>query len=86
MAPTARSLKLLRDTGHAVGVVESWVPGANVRRDLFGFADLLAVQRVERTLRTDERDSLVGDASRRGRLQTCQFLTTCQSRRAAASS
>jgi hypothetical protein len=43
---TARSLQLLLDTGHVVGV-ERWLPRANRRSDLFGFADLLPVQRVE---------------------------------------
>ncbi len=47
MTPTARSLKLLRDTGHIAGVVERWLPRVNRRSDLFGFADLLAVHRVE---------------------------------------
>jgi hypothetical protein len=41
-SPTARTLAYLRRGGWLAAVVESWVPGANVRRDLFGFADLLA--------------------------------------------
>jgi hypothetical protein len=48
VTPTARSLKLLRDTGHIAGVVERFIAQANKRSDLFGFADLLAVHRVER--------------------------------------
>jgi hypothetical protein len=48
LSPTARSLKLLRDSGFVVAVVEKWLPHVNRRRDLFGFADLLAVHRVER--------------------------------------
>jgi hypothetical protein len=47
VTPTARSLKLLRDTGHVAGVVERWLPHANKRSDLFGFGDILAVHRVE---------------------------------------
>jgi|HubBroStandDraft_6_1064221.scaffolds.fasta_scaffold799327_3 hypothetical protein len=43
MTPTARTLALLRRCGYRAAVVESWVPRANVRRDLFGFADVLAV-------------------------------------------
>ena len=46
MTPTARSLTLLRSTGHIAGVVERWLPQVNRRSDLFGFADLLAVHRV----------------------------------------
>jgi hypothetical protein len=47
MTPTARSLKLLRDTGHIAGVVERFIAQVNRRSDLFGFADLLAVHRAE---------------------------------------
>jgi hypothetical protein len=46
MTPTARSLKLLRDTGHIAGVVERFLAAANKRSDLFGFGDVLAVHRV----------------------------------------
>ncbi len=42
MSPTSRSLNLLRKESWLVAVVEKWIPGANIRRDLFGFADLLA--------------------------------------------
>ena len=48
MTPTARSLAYLRKSGYLVGVVERWISGANVRRDLFGFADVLAVHPVRR--------------------------------------
>lgn len=42
-SPTQRSLKHLRDAGYLAEVVERWVPGANIRKDLFGFVDLLAI-------------------------------------------
>src|SRR5262245_13988782 len=50
MTPTARSLALLRRSGFTADVVERWlrIPGKNVRRDLFGFADLLAVHPGDR--------------------------------------
>lgn len=42
---TSRSMKLLREQGWShVGSVEKWIPGANVRRDLFGFIDLIALE------------------------------------------
>lgn len=41
--PTSRSLDLLRQLGFLAAVVESWIPKIERRRDLFGFADLLAV-------------------------------------------
>jgi hypothetical protein len=48
MSPTARSLTHLRRLGYLAGAVERWIPGANVRRDLFGFADVLAVHPRDR--------------------------------------
>ena len=43
-SPTQLSLKKLREEGWPlVQVVEHWVPGVNIRRDLFGFIDILAV-------------------------------------------
>lgn len=42
-SPTSRTLKKLRDEGYLAQVVEHWVPGANVKRDLFGFIDVLAI-------------------------------------------
>ena len=56
MTPTARTLKALRAAGHEAEVVEKWVrfskPGNDlkltgtpgVRRDLFGFADIVALK------------------------------------------
>jgi hypothetical protein len=48
MTPTARSLALLRHSGYLAAVVECWIPHANRRRDLWGFADVLAVHPVRR--------------------------------------
>jgi hypothetical protein len=42
MSPPARSLAYLRDRGFLAAVVESWVPRVQIRKDLFGFADVLA--------------------------------------------
>ncbi len=43
MTPTARTLALLRREGFMPAVVERWIPGANVRADLWRFGDVLAV-------------------------------------------
>jgi hypothetical protein len=43
MTPTARSLDYLRRAGYLAVVVERWLPKAEVRSDLWHFADLLAV-------------------------------------------
>ena len=43
-SPTELTLRKLRGDGWTAQVVEHWVPGANVRRDLFGFIDVLALR------------------------------------------
>lgn len=43
MSPTARSLSFLRAHGYHAEVVERWIPQARVRKDLFGFVDILAL-------------------------------------------
>lgn len=50
--PTQRSLALLRSEGYEVEVVEKWIPFPKPghRKDLFGFADILAVHPFEGTL------------------------------------
>lgn len=42
-SPTQRTLKLCRDHGWTVQVVERWNPFARIRQDLFGFIDLVAM-------------------------------------------
>ena len=43
MTPTARNLRHLREAGWHVAVVEMWIPRTFIRRDAFGWADVLAV-------------------------------------------
>lgn len=45
-SPTQRTLKLCRDHGWTVQVVERWNPFAKIRQDLFGFIDLVAMDGV----------------------------------------
>lgn len=47
MSPAQRSLKYLRDQGYLAEIVERWIPGANIRRDLFNFIDILAIREGE---------------------------------------
>jgi hypothetical protein len=44
MTPTARTLALLRDRGYLADVAERWIPRINVRRDLFGCIDVVAIR------------------------------------------
>lgn len=43
MSPTARTLQLLRSQGFLAQVVEQTVPHTFIKRDLFGFIDVIAV-------------------------------------------
>jgi len=47
MTPTQRSLKVLRELGYLVEVVEKWNSFTRTRKDLWGWADLLAIRRDE---------------------------------------
>ena len=47
MTPTQRSLAALRELGYLVEVVEKWNSFTRTRKDLWGWADLLAVRRGE---------------------------------------
>jgi hypothetical protein len=42
-SPTARTMERLTESGFVCGVVERWIPQANIRKDLFGFIDLVAM-------------------------------------------
>jgi len=44
---TSRTLKRLRDDGYTADVVERWIPGMHVKKDLFGFIDVLAIREGE---------------------------------------
>lgn len=46
-SPSARSLKNLRERGFVAESVERWIPGANIRRDLYSFFDIVAVSPTE---------------------------------------
>jgi hypothetical protein len=43
MTPTALTLRHLRRGGYLADVVERWIPGAKVRRDLFTVIDVIAI-------------------------------------------
>jgi hypothetical protein len=43
-SPTQLSLKKLREEGWLAEVVEKWVPGANIRKDLWGWVDIVALK------------------------------------------
>jgi len=42
-SPTQRSMKLMRDRGYHVEVVEKWNSFTKTKKDLFGFIDVLCI-------------------------------------------
>jgi carbonic anhydrase len=46
-SPTQRSLAKLRADGWLADVVEKWIPMARVRKDLWGFVDILCLRGKE---------------------------------------
>ena len=64
MTPSGRSLMLLRRQGYLAETVERWIPRVNRRRDLFGFADLLAVHPRDRLFLLVQATSLGNVAAR----------------------
>ena len=40
---TQKTLGLLKEMGFECGIVERWIPGANIRRDLFNIIDIVAM-------------------------------------------
>jgi hypothetical protein len=57
-SPTSRSLALLRRCGYLCEVCETWVPRANVRRDLFHVADVIGVHAIRREVLLIQATSL----------------------------
>jgi hypothetical protein len=43
-SPTQLSLAWLRKEGYLAEVVEKWLPGANIRKDLWGWCDIVAIR------------------------------------------
>ena len=41
-SPTALSMDFLNKSGYVCQVAEKWIPGANMRKDMFDFGDILA--------------------------------------------
>ena len=46
-SPTKRSLDYLREQGYHVEIVEHWNPFARIRKDLWGWCDILAIRKGE---------------------------------------
>jgi len=64
VSPTARSLLYLRKRGCLAATVERWNAYAKVRQDLFGFADIIAVEPLFRGASAIQA-CVTGDQSKR---------------------
>lgn len=78
MSPTQRSLIKLRSDGYAACVVEKWVPispagfkGPLIRRDVFGFADILACKPLKAGALLVQTTSGSNVASRVNKIKLC---------------
>jgi hypothetical protein len=47
ISPTQLTLRKLREDGYLAEVVERWVPMARIRKDLWGWCDVVGVKRGE---------------------------------------
>jgi len=56
--PTQRSLKLLRDIGFHCAITERWNSHVKIRQDLFGFIDLLAIDKNMIAVQTTSSDNV----------------------------
>lgn len=74
-SPTSRSLQLLRRQNYLPWIVERWIPGANLRKDFLGFADLLALKVGEPILAV-QSTSASNVATRLAKLQGLASLRT----------
>ena len=61
-SPSALSKELMESEGYVVDTVERFIPGANIRKDLFGFGDLLAIHKnglgTPRLIQTTSRSNV----------------------------
>ncbi len=76
MSPTARTLDLLRREGYLPAVVERWIPGKEIRCDLWHFGDVLAVHPVAKTFLIVQATTLPNIASRLHKARALPALAT----------
>ncbi len=62
--PMSLTLNLLRKSGYLADVCERWVPHAEIRRDLFHVADVLAVHPLRREVLMVQATSLANLSTR----------------------
>jgi hypothetical protein len=73
VSPTALTMKYLRECGYLVDIAERWIPGAEIRRDLFHVIDLVAIMPDEPILAV-QATSLSNVSARVNKAQASQEL------------
>jgi hypothetical protein len=76
MTSTARTLAMLRKGGYLADIVERWVPHAKIRRDLFGFADIIAIRAGEPGAMLKQTTTAANLPSRRRKAQSAPAMRT----------
>ena len=74
MSPTERTLRLLRREGFTAAVVEKWISQTGVRKDLWNFADILAVNPQKHIFLLVQTTTLSNIASRLKKSKACPEL------------
>ncbi len=77
MLPSGRSLELLRKEGWRPWIVERWLPHTNIRKDLFGFGDILAYHTAPRRIlivQSTSLSNLPARASKSAGIAECKEL------------
>lgn len=75
-SPTARTLYALRRSGYEAEPVERWIPTANIRKDLFGIGDVIAVRASEPGALLIQCTTLANLSSRRNKAAKIAALRT----------
>ena len=72
-SPTQRSLKYMRDLGYHAEITERWVPGANLRKDLWTFCDVLCLHRETGELVAVQTTSYTNIPARCRKIAECEL-------------
>ena len=75
-SPTQLSLKWLRQHGFKAEVVEKWIPRANVRKDLFGCIDIVAIHAEQKLTLGVQVTSYSNMAARKKKAEALEDIKT----------
>ena len=73
MTPTQRTLKLMRERGWIAEVTERWIPGANIRKDLWTFCDVLCIHPESGEILAVQTTSASNMAARVKKISDCEL-------------